>query len=189
MSQSELLKQTVQVLERLEVPFMLTGSLASSLQGDPRATHDIDIVVQLATSHIEGLLAAFPPPDYYLSRPAMSEAIARRSTFNLLELGEGDKVDFWLLTEEEFDQSRFARRMQDRAGDLALHVSAPEDTIVQKLRWSQMYGGSEKQLQDAIGVYEVQFAVLDHAYLEHWVKALDLTPYWNQLIAQAKPIE
>ncbi len=140
---------------------MVTGSVASSMQGEPRATHDIDLVVNITPSAVGSLMVAFPPPDFYLDQDAVRTAIEQRSMFNLIELREGDKVDFWLLTDEIFDQSRFSRRqMWDMEGE-TIWVAQAEDTILMKLRWAQMSGGSEKHFVDTLRVYEVQFHQLD----------------------------
>ena len=89
---------------------MVTGSIVSSLQGEPRASHDVDFVVALTPDKIPTLTAAFPPPEYYLDEVAMREAINRADMFNLLQVTTGDKVDFWMLTDEPFDRERFSRR-------------------------------------------------------------------------------
>jgi hypothetical protein len=185
MSQSELLKKTLAALESANVPYMLTGSFASSMQGEPRLTHDIDLVVVITPATARSLLAAFPAPDYYLDERAIAEAIARKSQFNLLDVVGGDKVDFWLLTDDPFDQSRFARRYIEKFEGQSLHVSRPEDTILMKLRWARMSGGSEKQFGDARSVFELQRESLDVAYMERWVKALDLTEIWERLQREA----
>jgi hypothetical protein len=109
---------------------MLTGSFASSLHGAPRATHDIDLVVDVQAAQAAALVAAFGPPEFYLSPSAVDEVIAARSMFNLLSVASGDRVDFWLLTADPFDQTRFARRRPARLGDLSLDVSTAEDTIL-----------------------------------------------------------
>lgn len=148
---------------------MLTGSFASSLQGEPRSTHDIDLVVDLQLSQVEILIRDFPAPDYYLSKAAVTESIQSRKMFNLLDVNEGEKVDFWMLTQSPFDHSRFQRRQHDRIDDYEIFVSSPEDTILAKLNWSKLSGGSEKHIVDALRVYEVQFGMLDLDYLEQWV--------------------
>lgn len=162
---------------------MLTGSLASSYQGIPRATHDIDLVVDMVAHHVEPLIIAFPPPRFYLDRTAVFEAVRVRGHFNLLDTNEGDKIDFWLLTVEPFDQSRFARRQKADIGGLALDIGTPEDTILMKLSWAMKSGGSERQHLDAKGVFEVQFATLDMAYIDFWAAKLGIGEAWRQLRA------
>jgi hypothetical protein len=188
MSQQELLKHVVEYLTQAGIEFMVTGSIASTLQGESRATHDIDLVVALPAHMAKDLAAAFPPPAFYLAEDSIHDAIRSRFMFNLISLASGDKVDFWLLTDEPFDQSRFARRYTEEFAGMRLPVSAPEDTILAKLRWAKLSGGSEKQFTDALRVYEVQFTKLDQQYLDQWAKQLGVESEWASLKAQARPI-
>ncbi len=108
--------------------------------------------------------------------------------FNLLDTEAGDKVDFWIVTDEPFDISRFKRKIEENVFGFTMHVSSPEDTILAKLRWAKLSGGSEKQFTDALRVYEVQYAQLDHDYLTHWVTSLDVTELWERIRKEANPI-
>jgi hypothetical protein len=189
MSQPELLKAVVQFLQQAGIPYMLTGSLVSSLQGEPRSTHDIDFVVEVEQPDVERIVAAFPAPRYYVSEPAARDAIRRRGTFNLIDTDEGDKADFWLLTDEPFNRSRFSRRYAEEVLGIRVLVSTPEDTILAKLRWAKLSGGSEKHLTDALRVYEVQYGILNLKYLREWVDALGLGDLWRRLQGEAQPLE
>ena len=188
MSQQELLKKVIQVLEDTGIDYMVTGSVASSLQGEPRSTHDIDLVVAIQESAVKKLLEAFPPPDFYLDEHSILDAISRQDMFNLIDVNEGYKVDFWILTDEPFDQSRFSRKYVEEVMGTKIQVSSPEDTILAKLRWAKLSGGSEKQFTDALRVYEVQFEKLDKSYLEYWVKKLNVKSMWKRLKKEAKII-
>jgi hypothetical protein len=187
MSQSQLLKKVVAVLEATGTPYMLTGSYASSLQGEPRLTHDIDLVVSITQTAARSLIAAFPSPDFYLDERAMNEAIAHKGQFNLLDSVGGDKVDFWLLTDDAFDQSRFTRRYSEEFEGQRLPVSRPEDTILMKLRWADLSGGSEKQFGDARSVYELQLPSLDLEYMERWASILKVTELWDRIKREGQP--
>lgn len=178
----------VETLERVGIGYMLTGSLASSLQGEPRSTHDIDVVVNLQPSNVDALLAAFPAPRFYVSAESVLDAIDRAGMFNLLDIDSGEKVDFWMLTDEPFDQSRFGRRRESSFAGLTVSVSAPEDTILAKLRWAKLSGGSEKQFGDALHVFETQGSTLDLNYLNHWVIELDVRDLWARIQTEAEPI-
>ena len=188
MSQQEILKHVIVILNNAGIDYMVTGSIASSLQGEPRSTHDIDLVIVLPREAIPKLIAAFPPPDYYLSEESVLDAVRLKSMFNLLCLNDGEKVDFWMLTDEPFDQSRFPRRRVEMVADLTMNVSAPEDTLLAKLRWCKLSGGSEKQFTDALRVYEVQGDRLDIAYLNHWAIQLDVDDLWKRVCSEAEPV-
>jgi hypothetical protein len=192
MSQSELLKLVARRLEAAGIDYMITGSVASSLQGEPRATHDIDVVVAVATTAdaaATALKAAFPEPDFYLDEAAVREAIATHGMFNLIDTREGDKVDFWLLTDDAFDRARFGRRYVEHFEDARLAVSRPEDTILMKLHWARRLGGSDKQFIDALRVYEVQHGHLDEAHLDRWAVTLGVADALTRLRTEARPIE
>jgi hypothetical protein len=181
-SQSELLIRVTESLDRLGIAYMVTGSAASSLQGEPRSSHDIDLVVACPEHAAPALCREFPPHEFYLPESMIREAVRRRSMFNLLHIDSGDKVDFWLLTDEPFDTSRFSRRIRDSLFGREMWVSSPEDTILAKLRWSQMSGGSSKQIHDVRGVLNLQGPLLDTDYLQTWIDKLDLRAEWNKLL-------
>lgn len=172
----------MEVLEAAAIEYMVTGSIASSLQGEPRLTHDLDFVVGIAADDdVPAILAAFAPPEFYVSADAIAEAIQTNGMFNVLHTAEGDKVDFWVLTSDPFDQARFRRRYTERVFGVALKVSRPEDTILMKLRWSMLSGGSEKQFQDALHVYEVQAGDLDLEYIARWAEVLGVDREWKRI--------
>ena len=187
MSQQELLKTVSAVLDGIGRPWFLTGSMASSLQGEPRATHDSDLVVWLTASDVTSLCDAFPWPRFLLEREAASQAVLHRSMVSLLELETGLKVDFWIVPDEPFDRSRMERRQRVRVADFDLWVSSPEDTLVAKLRWAALAGGSEKQFRDALRIYEVQGSALDQGYLDRWAEALGLMEAMARIRREAAP--
>jgi hypothetical protein len=188
MSQSELLALVTQTLTRLGIDHMITGSLASSLYGEPRATHDIDVVAQFDERHIAPLAAAFPAPQFFLSEENIRDALGPAGMFNILEMDSGVKIDIWRLTTAAFDRARFERRRSELIDQHAITFSSPEDVILAKIAWAKLSGGSEKQLTDAIRVYETQYEKLDHTYLSQWVERLDVNEQWQQLLREARPL-
>jgi hypothetical protein len=157
MSQQELLRLAVKSLERTGIDYMVTGSIVSSLQGEPRSTHDIDFVVAVDQSHVAAILSSFPPPRFYVDEQAARQAVRSQGMFNLIDTESGDKVDFWLLTDDPFDRSRFTRRCEQEVFGIRLKLTTPEDTILQKLKWAKLSGGSEKAFVDALRVFESVF--------------------------------
>ncbi len=168
MSQFRLLEEIIKKLESSNIPYMLTGSIVSSLQGVPRSTHDIDVIISISEKDIENIASSFSKEDFYYNEETIKDAVNKKSQFNLISQKHGDKIDFWLLTDSEFDRSRFSRRQKTRFMDFNIIVSTPEDTILEKLFWSKLSGGSKKHYLDALRVYELQQEILDMEYLEKW---------------------
>jgi len=181
MSQQELLKKILSLLNRHEIPYMLTGSVVSSIQGEPRLSHDIDIIIDTDRKIGELLKTTFPPGDYYYDETAIGEAFAFQTMFNLIDSNEGDKIDFWLLTDSAFDNTRFSRRQPVSLFGETAWISTPEDTILAKMLWAKKSGGSGKQLLDVRRVYECNAGQLNMEYIATWSLTLDITGYWNDI--------
>ncbi len=188
MSQQELLKRVIKALEDIEVEYMITGSIVSSLQGEPRSTHDMDIVLAIQKSAVKALIEAFPPSEFYLDENGIVNAIDQKGMFNLITLEGGGKVDFWVLRDDPFDKSCFARKYVEDVLGIHMYVSSPEDTILSKLRWAKLSGGSEKHFIDALRVYEVQFDKLDMSYLDNWAEILSVESMLKRLRDEAEII-
>jgi hypothetical protein len=66
MSGPEFVSVFLHQLNSVDVPYMITGAVASTIYGEPRLTQDIDIVLQLDRSAIGRLIESFPPGRYYV---------------------------------------------------------------------------------------------------------------------------
>src|SRR5207245_6074834 len=96
-------------LERLGIPYVIGGSFASSVHGEPRSTNDIDFVVDLDPARLNRLVAALGT-DYYVSADAAREAIASAGSFNAIHLGGGIKIDLFVAGGDPFHEERLAQR-------------------------------------------------------------------------------
>jgi hypothetical protein len=188
-SQSELLRTILGILDSCRIPYMLVGSIASSYYGEPRATHDIDIVVIVHPSAVQPLYSELSKLEGYVDDLAIRRALSTVGMFNYIDDATGLKVDFWMLRDSPYDQAAFERRRRVSLLGLDAWVCAPEDTILSKLRWANELGGSEKQFQDALRVYEVQGRSLDRAYLERWAITLGVRDPLMKLLAAAHPLD
>jgi hypothetical protein len=169
-------------MEQMSIRYLVTGSIATIAYGEPRFTNDIDILVELKSCQIESFCQQFSDPDFYVSKSAVSQVVAHHFQFNVIHPESGLKVDFILLSDSPFDQSRLARRRQLVVIDEGpVWFASPEDVILKKLVYYRE-GGSEKHLRDIAGVLKVQGAQLDREYLSQWAKTLDVAETWNQLV-------
>jgi len=178
MSQQELLKKVVQALNENGIDYMITGSTASSFYGEPRSTHDIDVVVSINAAGVERLAASFPEKEFHFDKEEFLEAIKNKKMSNVIDIKEGDKIDFWVLSDAAFNRESFRRKTEEDFMGIKIKFPTPEDVIISKLKWAKESGGSEKQLQDVKGVYEVYSDKLDLKYIEKWVTQLSLKDLW-----------
>jgi len=183
------LARVAAALTRLDVPYFVAGSLASSLHGEPRSTNDIDLVADLDAQRIEALIADVGA-DFYLDPGAVREAVANRTSFNLVHLATATKVDVFLLISEPFEVERMRTRQRVALGGapaLEAFVDAPEHTVLRKLEWFDRGGRvSERQWRDAVGVLRVQGERLDQARLRRWAGPLGVTDLLEQALGEAR---
>ena len=187
MDQSDLLRMVVEVLERLSIPYFITGSLATTFYGEPRFTNDIDVVIQLAPQNIRALVASFPPPEFYLSDDAVKWAIQHRSQFNIIHPDSGLKVDMMVSGDTPFERGRFARanRVQPAPGYEAA-FSSPEDIIIKKMQFYEE-GGSEKHLRDIASVLTIRGESIDRTYIARWAEEFNVGEIWKLVQERVKP--
>lgn len=176
-----LLVQVADILARSGIDYFATGSIGSTLYGEPRYTQDIDLVVSLKPEQAEALFHLVEK-EFYADLGAMQEAIAHASSFNWIHLATNFKVDLHVSRGDEFDRSRFARS-REAEGFL---VASPEDVLLAKLRWYRLGGEvSDRQWRDILGIILVQAERLDPAYLEHWAAKLGVLDLLERARQQA----
>jgi hypothetical protein len=182
MEHADLLRHLVETFERLELPYLVTGSTATIAYGEPRFTNDIDVVVDLPASKIDELLAAFPDEQFYVSRSAVEAAIARHHQFNIIHPTSGLKADVIVASQSEFDRSRLRRvRRLPVLEDRDVSFASPEDVILKKMVYFQE-GGSDKHMRDIAGVVSIQGEKLDRQYIENLAGQLGLAEIWSQVL-------
>jgi hypothetical protein len=184
MEQDELLQRTVETLERLNLTYLVTGSMATILYGEPRFTNDIDIVVQLSANRIGDFVEAFPSDEFYLDDERIRQAVESRGQFNVLHPASGLRIDVIIPEMDEFDRSRFSRARRVRpANDYEATFASAEDVIVKKLQF-HAEGGSDKHLRDIASVLRISGADLDRDYVTEWADRLGLREIWDLILDQ-----
>ena len=180
MSLEDVIARVIGALDAAGVPYMLTGSVASSYYGVPRSTHDMDVVVDPTPEQLTRLLAGLSADAYYVSEEAARDALRRRGQFNVIDFATGWKVDLIVRKGRPFSLAEFARRCTVNALGASLQMASAEDIVISKLEWHAL-SGSERQLDDAAGILHTRGESLDVAYVERWVGALGLEAYWREL--------
>lgn len=180
--QAQILKDITVFLSTHKIPYMITGSWSSIYYGRPRASHDIDFVVELGFENASKTKEIFSrlPETFMIQTESIEEAIKNKSQFQVLHLPTMLKMDFWILTDGEFDKKRFLRRKRIRLFNQYMEMATPEDTIIQKLIWFSK-GEIEKHLIDAAFVLQIQDKKLDRQYLHQWISKLKLKKYFEML--------
>lgn len=170
--QEQLLKEITTLLQKAHISYMVTGSVSVIFYGRPRASHDIDFVIEAQKEDIDKITNTFvslPQNIFIVDTSAIADAVVHKRMFNILHLPTMLKLDFWLLQDNAFDRQRFKRRRNLQVFGQQMTFASPEDTILKKLLWYRE-SKIEKHLIDAAFVYQIQEKNLDIAYLNKWAK-------------------
>ena len=144
-------------------------------------TIDIDIVVDLKRDDLERFYSFFKAEEFYLSRVAIEEAIARRSQFNIIHFETGFKIDIMIPKSTEFEVSRMSRTKRLPIGQGRESVFAsPEDVILRKMQYYKE-GLSDKHLRDIAGILRIQKNAINYDYISRWSRILRVPEVWENI--------
>jgi hypothetical protein len=163
-------------LEEVGADYFVGGSVASSLQGEPRATNDIDIVVSMLGRSVPAFAEALGA-DFEVDQDMLRDALQRASCANIFYLPMVTKIDLFGVGKAPFDEAEFSRRRPVRVRETGqeLVVKSPEDTVLRKLLWFRQGGEvSDKQWRDVVEVLRVSASQLSAAYLDGWAGRLSV---------------
>lgn len=179
-SPKSLLVPLAEALNASGMPWMITGSTASAFYGEPRATQDIDLVVDPDEGQLRRLLDALRD-GFYVSRYEASEALTRRSMFHVIHLESGWKADIIVCPDRPFEKYELGRRQPARLFGIDVFVISPEGSVVSKLRWAAA-SGSELQMRDAASVLAGCSGELDLDYIRREAEAAGVSHLLERIL-------
>lgn len=178
----------ITVLEKLGVRYLIGGSLASSIYGEPRATRDADILADIKPEHIEPVYHMLEP-QFNISKEAIRNALKHRSSFNAIHLQSLFKVDVFIPKNRQFDEQEFQRmalHIVANNPDRHAFVASVEDIILAKLEWYRLGNEvSDQQWRDVTGICKANQGRLDAQYMRQTASQLGILDLLQKLIPTA----
>jgi hypothetical protein len=176
------------VFEKLNIPYLVGGSLASTLYGMVRTTQDSDIVAEMLLEHLQSFVTALQG-EFYVDEEMIAESIQRHSSFNLIHRETMFKVDVFIPRPRPFLQSQLTRAQRQTftfETEVSAKFASPEDTILSKLEWYRLGGEvSDRQWRDILGVLKTCAGDLDIDYLRHWAGELKVSDLLERVVKEA----
>jgi len=182
LGQRDILLTVAKNLNKYHIPYLLTGSFAVSYYGIPRATHDIDFVIEIDKENLDRLNVCLKRlnKDYLFDELDLKNPQESSFQFNIFHPETGIKVDFWMVKKDEFEESKFKRKKEIVIGSQKISLISPEDLILNKLLWNKKII-SERHAKDCEGILKIQESKLDYDYLKHWAEKLKVTELLDEI--------
>jgi hypothetical protein len=184
MQEHDLIQVFTGRLKKLSVPYMVTGAVAATIYGEPRLTHDIDLVIDLKLNDIEKFAEAFPLEEFYcppLEVIRLETGRYQRGHFNLIHHETGFKADVYAAGRDPLQKWGLENRRAITIGQEEVWLAPPEYVILRKLEYYRE-GGSEKHLRDIAGILEISRDDMDFAFLKSKVNNMSLQKEWEEAL-------
>lgn len=172
--QLEFLKLIASRLDSVDIPYMMTGSMAMAIYSIPRMTRDIDLVVEVEPGDVDKIVTLFSG-DCYIDRESVSQAVYAHSMFNIIHNEWVVKADFIIRKNEEYRREEFSRKHKMVIEDTIIFVVSVEDLILSKLVWGKQ-SQSDLQLGDVRQMVSI-VSELDWNYMKKWAVILGIEPF------------
>ena len=170
----------IQKLEEKGIPYMVVGSVAAMIYGEPRLTHDLDLVIDVLPKDAIKFEPLFPLEEFYCPPlEVLQSEIIHRGQFNLIHPETGLKIDLMIRKETEHALTEFHRRRKAPFWQgFEVYIASPEDIIIKKLDFYRQ-GGSAKHLTDIRGI--LAHTEVDETYMQEWITKLSLRTEWEKV--------
>lgn len=179
MNFEEVFLEVIEILNRTKIPYSLTGALAVDYYGEPRTTHDIDLVIEISEKDADVMIKNFQN-DFFISGESIKAAIQEKSMFNAVHKETGFKVDFWMLGDDAFSKKMFARRIKTKILGTIMSLPTAEDIVITKLEWFKN-SDIDKHYFDVLGIYRIQGENLDIEYITRWCSKKSIIKIWEKI--------
>ncbi len=181
MPEHNLFRIFVSRLNKLSLPYMITGAVASIIYGEPRLTNDIDLVIDMTADDVKTFAEAFPIEDFYCPPPEVIRleiGRAQRGHFNLIHHETGFKADIYASGRDELHQWGLQNRKQIDVEGEKFWLAPIEYVILRKLEYYRE-GESEKHLRDISGILAVSSDEIDFKMLQAQINKRTLEKEWQ----------
>lgn len=168
------------------IPYLVGGSVASTVHGEPRGTLDVDFAVHMEPAQAEGLRAALAER-FIVDVLSIREAALAKRMFNAIHSELFVKADVHVRESTGHSKAEMDRAMEVEltgAGGL-VRVASPEDVVLRKLWWFREGGEvSERQWRDVLGVLRVRGDRLELDHMERWAGALGVEELLSRALGE-----
>lgn len=173
MQEHNLFKIYIDKLNHLNLNYFVTGSVAVIMYGEPRLTHDIDIVIFIADIDICKFINEFSETEFYVPPvEVIKNEIKRgiRGHFNLIHHETGFKADIYPIGNDPLHMWAMKNRKEFKIENASTFIAPPEYVIIRKLEYYEE-GDSDKHIRDIKSILQNYNSKIDFNFIRRHIKS------------------
>jgi hypothetical protein len=181
------LRLVMEALNAAGIEYLIGGAIATWAWGEPRATQDLDLVVNIPIKSVNKLSKELAKRDMLIPAEIILDNILEDRAdipINAIHIHSGLKADLYPVREgDKLRQSAFQRREQVDYGPPIgkVYIHSPEDLILYKLIYFGLSQQS-KHSRDIAAILKAKKDDLDMGYIEQWAARLGLSTLWKEML-------
>ena len=169
------------ILAKNNIEYFISGSVAAIVYGEPRLTHDIDLIISLSDNDITKFIAAFPSDLFYCPPKEVIKTEIKRTSrghFNLIHQETGFKADVYLIGQEKLQKWALENKVKINFAGSDIFLAPVEYVIIKKLEFYKE-GNSQKHIEDVQNILISSESLINFVFLNKNIKDLGLEEVWN----------
>ena len=181
------LRLVIEALNAAGVEYLIGGAIAQWAWGEPRATQDLDLVVNIPIKSVNKLSKELEKRDMLIPAEIILDNILEDRAdipINAIHMHSGLKADLYPVREgDELRKSAFQWREQVDFGPPLgkVYIHSPEDLILYKLIYFGLCQQS-RHSRDIAAILKSKKNELDLGYIEQWIARLGLNSLWKEML-------
>lgn len=167
-----LLEKITAIFKKLNIQYMISGSMAMNFYSVSRATRDIDVIVHMQEKDINNLISNLN--NFYFNKDTIIKETRNEGMFNIIDLETGFKIDIILLKNTEYFKEAFSNKTTKKELGFETYVISLEDLIIAKILWiQQLY--NDRQMEDIKMLLNNNEKDID--YIKKWTNKLKINTF------------
>ena len=162
----QLLESIARGLERLGIPYMVTGGQAVLLYGEPRLTRDIDVTLGTDPSRLREVLDWVESNGWRVLVETPADFVGRTMVLPCLDPATGIRIDL-VFSFSLYEQQALKRARRVSMGKAEVCFASLEDLIIHKI-----IAGRPRDLEDVRNVL-LKNRTFDLHYTQDWLRQFD----------------
>ena len=167
-----LLEKITAIFKKLDIQYMISGSMAMNFYSVSRATRDIDIVVHMQEKDINNFIKNLT--NFYFNKDTIIKETRNHGMYNIVDLETGFKIDIILLKKTDYFKEAFSNKLIKNELGFEIDVISLEDLIIAKLIWIQQLQ-SDRQKEDITMLLNNTKTNIE--YIKKWVDTLNINTF------------